>query len=218
LLSPCPKLLSPTRLLNLRFNPFVNPNQRSLESFLVNIDTMTILRSSLWALALATLASTQDDDRPYKPTVDSLLMQGTGCPIGAGGIVSGMENGIPIFKFSEWDLDLADLANATDPATGKPADTIDKFCIEQIRLGNNPPGYQVRIGKVTVGGKAMLEKGSVLGVLVETRLSEKPSGVSDFFLCGLGKKRPDWNPADLKGGNTGRRTLHRARRSQSRCI
>lgn len=100
------------------------------------------------------------------PNIQNLAMWGTGCPLGAAGLMSGVRNGTPIFSFSEWGLVLP---NVDDPESET---TASKFCTEEITLNNGPVGFQLRIETVTVGGWAELEEGTKLVVEAETKLGD----------------------------------------------
>ncbi|CAP70169.1 uncharacterized protein PODANS_3_2688 [Podospora anserina S mat+] len=104
------------------------------------------------------------------PNIQNLAMWGTGCPLGAAGLMSGVRNGTPIFSFSEWGLVLP---NVDDPESET---TASKFCTEEITLNNGPVGFQLRIETVTVGGWAELEEGTKLVVEAETKLGDVVAG------------------------------------------
>ncbi|PKS11781.1 hypothetical protein jhhlp_001074 [Lomentospora prolificans] len=148
---------------------------------------------ALASLAFLPLISAQAEI-PVFPTLNSLSMFGTGCPTGGGqGIGAGAVNGTPVFKFPEWNLDLADLD--AEPSEGEeedtePATSVEKFCIEEMQLGGGPPGYQIRVPKVTVGGIADLEEGSALSVSIETAAGEADVGVGETIV----------HPADISDG------------------
>ncbi|KAB5576126.1 hypothetical protein GE09DRAFT_1215844 [Coniochaeta sp. 2T2.1] len=97
------------------------------------------------------------------PTVDSMTMTGSGCPLATGGIVREIRNNTPVFLSSEWGLDLAE----AEPG----ATVVSKFCSEVIELGNGPLGYQVRIATISVGGWAELDSSTRLVIDVETKLA-----------------------------------------------
>ncbi|KAK4644125.1 hypothetical protein QC761_302688 [Podospora bellae-mahoneyi] len=103
---------------------------------------------------------------PASPNIQNLAMWGTGCPLGAAGLMSRVRNGTPIFSFSKWGLVLP---NVDDPESET---TASKFCTEEITLNNGPVGFQLRIETVTVGGWAELEEGSKLVVEAETKLGD----------------------------------------------
>jgi hypothetical protein len=105
-------------------------------------------------------------------TVDSMTMVGSGCPIGAGGLVTEVREGLPVFMFTEWNLDLTESESNTTTAS------VDKFCQEEMKLSKGPLGMQFRIGAVSVSGWADLKAGSKISITVETRLGEATGGVS----------------------------------------
>jgi hypothetical protein len=109
-------------------------------------------------------------------SVDSMTMVGTGCPIGAGGVVQEVREGIPVFSFSEWNLNLAE----ADP--NAPTTAVEKFCQEEMRLSNGPTGMQFRIGTITIEGWADLKTGSKISIATETRLGDTPAVVSNSRL------------------------------------
>ena len=161
-------------------------------------------RSATLALAALVLPQQLADgfvlpraDPPTQPTVDSLVMSGPGCPLGAGGLVREMREGTPVFLFTEWNLSLAPGSPAGDapassvappPATENSITSVSKWCSEEISLGNGAPGWQVRIGTVSVGGYAELPKDAVVGVGVTTKLGDVEAGVS--FSSGPSSYRP----------------------------
>lgn len=104
-------------------------------------------------------------------TVDSQTMVGPGCPIGAGGLIQEMREGLPVFLFTEWNLDLGE----ADPMA--PTASTSKFCQQETKLSNGPVGMQFRIDKFTIGGWADLKAGSKIGIDVETRLGDLATGV-----------------------------------------
>jgi hypothetical protein len=122
-------------------------------------------------LALAPMLGNAQD-LPTRPSVNSLTMIGPGCPIGSGGQATEVQGGTPVFLFTEWGLNLADADKSSDMPS------VDKFCQENISLGNGPPGYQVRIAAVTLRGWATLETGSLISIAVNTKLGGTQAGVS----------------------------------------
>ena len=114
---------------------------------------------------------------PSRPTVASLSMRGTGCPIGGGGIGTGAIDGTPVFSFLQWTLDLA-----SEGENGR----VEKYCVQDMQLENGPPGYQVRVSAVTVRGPAELED-AVLGVRAELNLGGEEAGVSFITTSSRGK-------------------------------
>ncbi len=130
----------------------------------------------LWcgaALAAPQPQSSTPPPPPIQPTVDNMTMYGSGCPIGSGGMVREMRNNTPVFLFPDWSLSLASDAGANGSGGG----SVSKFCTEEISLGNAPPGFQVRLSTVSVSGYADLDKGSVIGIGVETKLGAVDGGV-----------------------------------------
>ncbi|CAI4217157.1 unnamed protein product [Parascedosporium putredinis] len=122
-------------------------------------------------------------------------MFGTGCPTGGGqGVGVGAVDGTPIFGFSEWGLDLADLdvpLSEDEIAAGlEPPTEVEKFCVEEMKLGGGPPGYKVRVPAVTVGGVAALEEGSALRISIETTIGGEVGGGNEIVLL----------PADITDG------------------
>ena len=145
---------------------------------------MSLLSLAPILFLLPTLTTAQDPP-PIFPTLDSLNMLGTGCPLGGGGIGAGAVNGTPVFKFTMWNLNLADLDSEDSDSAGedpddenRPANSVEKFCVEEMQLGGGPPGYRIRIPAVTVSGVAELEEGSALKVAVEATLGDIEGGVS----------------------------------------
>ncbi|KAK3353815.1 hypothetical protein B0T25DRAFT_632177 [Lasiosphaeria hispida] len=141
----------------------------------------------LWALALllslaASLPAPQADT-PGPPSVQNLTMWGTGCPIGGGAISQRSKDGAPIFVFGEWGLALPN----PEPES-QDQQAVDKFCTEEISLANGPPGMQLRIASITVGGWARLDPETTVLLQVETRLGDR--------IAGKGTKVV--GPADLK--------------------
>lgn len=104
---------------------------------------------------------------------DSIVMAGTGCPVGAGGIVQEARDGIPVFTFTEWNLELA----AAEATTQGNVASVEKFCQEVWNLSGGPTGMQYRIGTVTIEGWADLKAGSKIDIAVETRLGNVAGGV-----------------------------------------
>lgn len=153
--------------------PDVLQYQSSLLFFLVNMFP-TVRYGALLSLALSScLQAAPQDQGPgpvISPTVDSMTMLGSGCPLGSGGIVREIRNNTPVFLFDEWDLNLADAEAGTT--------TVSKFCTEEISLGNGPQGYQVRIAAITVAGWADTDLNTRLAVSVETKLGGVEAGVS----------------------------------------
>ncbi|KAB5550804.1 hypothetical protein GE09DRAFT_1222629 [Coniochaeta sp. 2T2.1] len=124
---------------------------------------ISLLLSLLFLCPGEALPQDQGSGPVISPTVESMTMIGSGCPLGTGGIVREIRNNTPVFLFSEWGLDLAE----AEPG----ATVVSKFCSEVIELGNGPPGYQVRIATVSVGGWAELDGSTRLVVDVETKLA-----------------------------------------------
>ena len=115
-------------------------------------------------LSLLITVSAQDVELPSRPTVASLSMYGTGCPIGGGGIATGADRGTPIFSFPQWTMDLATEGEA------------DKFCVMDFQLEHGPPGYQVRLAAISVWGDAEVAD-ATLNVRVATSLGGEEAGV-----------------------------------------
>ena len=109
---------------------------------------------------------------------DSITMVGTGCPVGAGGVVQEVREGTPVFTFTEWNLALADASAPTEGAVA----SVEKFCQEIWKLSSGPTGMQYRIGTVTIEGWADLKTGSKIDIAVETRLGDAPAGVCIDFI------------------------------------
>ncbi|KAK0670319.1 hypothetical protein QBC41DRAFT_96496 [Cercophora samala] len=122
---------------------------------------------------------------PASPNIQNLTMWGTGCPVGAAGLISEIRKGTPVFSFSEWGLVLP---NTEDP---DHETTSSKFCTEEMTLNNGPVGFQVRIETVRVSGWAQLEEGTKLVVESETKLG-------DFV---AGEQTVSITSADLKGND-----------------
>lgn len=157
--------------------PHVAPTSYSISrlcfTLLVNMFP-NVRYGALLSLVLSScLQAAPQDQGPgpvISPTVDSMTMLGSGCPLGSGGIVREMRNNTPVFLFDEWNLNLADAEAGTT--------TVSKFCTEEISLGHGPQGYQVRIAAITVAGWADTDINTRLAVSVETKLGGVEAGVS----------------------------------------
>lgn len=139
------------------------------------LSTMACILSllSLFPTLSTSLPQPQGGGPPaVSPTVQNLTMSGSGCPIGAGGLVQQIRNGTPVFLFTEWNLALPNTADASNKNQHA------KWCTEQIQLANGPVGMQLRIATVSVGGWANLETDTKLKVDVSTSLGSKVAGVS----------------------------------------
>ncbi|KAK4205087.1 hypothetical protein QBC40DRAFT_65801 [Triangularia verruculosa] len=136
-------------------------------------------------LLLASASALPQGQPPASPNIQNLTMWGTGCPIGAAGLISGVRNGTPIFSFSEWRLSLP---NVDDPENEA---TVSKFCTEEMTLNNGPVGLQVRIETVTVTGWAELDEGTKLVIEIETKLGYIVAGQQIATIA----------KADLKGND-----------------
>ncbi|KAK3988272.1 hypothetical protein QBC44DRAFT_269361, partial [Cladorrhinum sp. PSN332] len=134
--------------------------------------SISLVSMSLLAAAVVFLPmvfSLPQSAPPSPPNIASLSMYGTGCPIGAGGLISTIRNETPVFTFAQWGLSL--------PSSSSPSDTaVSKFCTEEIGLTNGPVGMQLRIETVTVMGWADLEEGTKLVVDSLTRLGGVVAG------------------------------------------
>ncbi|KAK0742069.1 hypothetical protein B0T21DRAFT_408915 [Apiosordaria backusii] len=144
--------------------------------------TLTILSALLLLASASALPQAQP---PASPNIQNLTMWGTGCPVGAAGVISEIRKGTPVFNFSEWGLALP---NADDPANEA---TAYKFCTEEMTLNNGPVGFQVRIETVTVFGWAELEEGTKLAIEAETKLGDVVAGQQTVTIT----------KADLKGND-----------------
>ncbi|KAK3390681.1 hypothetical protein B0H63DRAFT_519893 [Podospora didyma] len=129
--------------------------------------SLFLLTTTLTPL-VASLPQGGGGQSPPAPTVQNMTMWGTGCPIGAGGLVQQMRNNTPVFVFSEWGLSLP------DPET--TSTSVSKFCTEAISLANGPVGMQLRIATVSVSGWAALDQGTKLAFHVETKLGDVLGG------------------------------------------
>lgn len=123
-------------------------------------------------LPLGALALPQSTAPPSPPNIASLSMYGTGCPVGAGGMIGSIRGETPVFNFAEWGLSL--------PGAEAPTNQVSKFCTEEMGLTNGPVGMQLRIDTVTVMGWADLEEGTKLVVSSATRLGNVVAGVSSL--------------------------------------
>ncbi|SPO01562.1 uncharacterized protein DNG_04235 [Cephalotrichum gorgonifer] len=135
---------------------------------------------------------------PSRPTVDSMSMIGTGCPVGGAGIGTGAVNGTPIFSFPRWTLDLS---------SGEETDT-EKYCIQKMQLANGPAGYQVTVAALTVGGISELEEGAVLGISVESTLGEEKAGAGSVQVL----------PSDILSNGTFSATVDISPETWSECV
>lgn len=119
----------------------------------------------------------QTSSTPLKisPTLDNITEAGSGCPIGSGGMIHEIRNSTPVFLYRDWGLNLND---STPHDSNTYNGTVSKFCKEYISLGNAPPGYQLHIAQVTVGGWAQLEEGTFVGMRINTRFDGVEAGVS----------------------------------------
>ncbi|KAK4172097.1 hypothetical protein QBC36DRAFT_338654 [Triangularia setosa] len=123
---------------------------------------------------------------PASPNIQNLTMWGTGCPIGAAGLISEIRNGTPVFSFVEWGLALP---NTNDPENET---TTSKFCTEEMTLNNGPVGFQVRIETVTVSGWAELEEGTKLVVEADTKFGNVVAGEQTVTITKEGLKGNDF--------------------------
>jgi hypothetical protein len=99
-----------------------------------------------------------------------MTVYGTGCPIGAGPISQSTKSGAPVFVFREWGLSLPD----DDETPGEK----EKFCVEQITLGDGPVGMQLRVKSITIGGWADIDADTKISLSVHTNLGGMAAGVS----------------------------------------
>ncbi|KAK0732121.1 hypothetical protein B0H67DRAFT_477783 [Lasiosphaeris hirsuta] len=146
----------------------------------------TLLRALALFLPLARALPAPQADTPGPPSVQNLTMWGTGCPIGGGAISQRSKDGAPIFVFGDWSLALP---SPDEPDSQKNQQlAVDKFCTEEISLANGPPGMQLRIASITVGGWARLDPETAVLVQVETKLGDRVAGKGSKLI----------GPADLK--------------------
>ncbi|KAK0641806.1 hypothetical protein B0T16DRAFT_420552 [Cercophora newfieldiana] len=141
-----------------------------------------MLSNQLWGvpllLSLSSLVSSLPQTTPPPPpsstavTVRNMTVYGTGCPIGAGPISQQTKAGAPVFVFREWGLSLPD----EDETPGEA----DKFCVEQITLGDGPVGMQLRVKSITIGGWAEIDADTKISLSVHTNLGGIAAGSANI--------------------------------------
>jgi len=167
--SSCPALVVQQLLVEARYSDTI------VTSTIFPPPTMLSnqMRGFSLLLSLSSLATCLPQTAPPAPpavTVKNMTVYGTGCPIGGGPVSQQTKAGAPVFVFREWGLSLPD----TDETPGEA----EKFCVEQISLGDGPVGMQVRVKSITIGGWAQIDADTKISLSIHTNLGGMAAGVS----------------------------------------
>ncbi|KAK4442848.1 hypothetical protein QBC34DRAFT_363024 [Podospora aff. communis PSN243] len=142
-----------------------------------------MLSSQWWGvpllLSLSSLTACLPQTAPPAPpstavTVKNMTVYGTGCPIGGGPISQSTKGGAPVFVFREWGLSL--------PDTDETPEEAEKWCVEQITLGDGPVGMQLRVKSITIGGWADIDADTKISLSVQTNLGGKAAGAATITI------------------------------------
>lgn len=124
---------------------------------------------SLSSLATCFPQGTPPPPPPTAVTVKNMTMYGTGCPVGGAGISQTTKGGAPVFTFLEWGLSL--------PGEEPTPWEYEKWCVEQITLGDGPVGQRLRVASITIAGYALVDPETTVKLTIHTNYGGTAGGV-----------------------------------------